>query len=294
MLHESPLPKEARAVLVLLKTIFKDRPTADVRIDQSLCTPETSLRRAILALQQHALLGKQLLCVGDDDLVSVSIGLLLRSLFTDSRHSAFRIDVVDMDERILHFIRNIAQEYDLPIKCRRLDLREAWPEELFGQYDAIFTDPPYTLQGMSLFLSRGIQALKKEKGLPVFLSFAHKSPPFMLAMQREFVRMGLTVSANFPRFNVYEGAEMIANQSQMYILRTTDQTEPEHKGAFTGALYTGEVKQTLRTYHCKQCSRNIYVGKHGEFATIELLKNAGCPRCASDTFELAARYSVSE
>jgi len=294
LLDDSKWVERLKDVLVILEEIFALRPSVDVQIDQSKCTPETSLRRAILCLKQHALIGKRILCVGDDDLVSVSIGLLLQRLFPNCGHTATHIDVLDIDERFFGYIESIAKERGLPIGCHRLDLRESLPEILHGKYDCFFTDPPYTLQGMSLFLSRGIQALKREKGLPIFLSFAHKSPPFMLAMQREFVRMGLIVSANFPRFNAYEGAEMIANRSQMFILRTTDQSKPEYPEKFTDALYTGEVKQTLRTYRCKHCLQDVHVGINGVFATIEQLKNEGCTGCGRDTFEMITKIQVSK
>lgn len=293
LLNETNWSESLKDTLAELEELFSQRPSVNVQIDQSKCTPETSLRRAILCLKQHALIGKKILCVGDDDLVSVSIGLLMQRLFPDREHTVTHVDVLDIDERFLGYIETIAKERGLPIQCRRLDLREPLTESLHGQYDCFFTDPPYTLQSMSLFISRGIQALKREKGLPVFLSFAHKSPEFMLAMQREFVRMGLTVSANFPHFNDYEGAEMIANRSQMFILRTTEQTKPEYAMKFTDALYTGEVKQTLRTYRCKQCLRDVHVGVHGEFATIEQLKNEGCAGCGHDTFDLIAKKRIS-
>lgn len=293
LLDEARWNESVKELLPILEELFSLRPSVDVQIDQSKCTPETSLRRAILCLKQHALIGKKILCVGDDDLVSVSIGLLLQRLFPDGGHTVTQVDVFDIDERFLSYIESIAKERGLPIRCHRLDLRDPLPPSLHRQYDCFFTDPPYTLQGIGLFVSRGIQALKKEKGLPIFLSFAHKSPEFMLAMQREFVRMGLTVSANFPQFNAYEGAEMIANRSQMFILRTTDQTKPEYSETFTDALYTGEVKQTLRTYRCKQCLRESYVGISGEFATIEQLKNEGCTGCGHDIFDITAKKQVT-
>lgn len=293
LFDEAKWRESLKDLLPILEEFLSHRPSVDVQIDQSKCTPETSMRRAILCLKQHALIGKKILCVGDDDLVSVSIGLLLQQLFPDTGHTVAHVDVLDIDERFLRYIEMIADERGLPIRCHRVDLREPLPANLHKQFDCFFTDPPYTLQGMGLFVSRGIQALKREKGLPIFLSFAHKSPAFMLAMQREFVRMGLTVNANFPQFNAYEGAEMIANRSQMFILRTTDQTKPEYTEKFTDALYTGEVKQTLRTYRCKQCSKDVIVGINEEFATIEQLKNEGCGDCGHDTFELVAKQRVS-
>ncbi|GGD77973.1 methyltransferase [Paenibacillus nasutitermitis] len=279
-------------VLSDLEHIFLLRPQADVQIDQSKCTPETSLRRAVLCLKQHALIGKRILCVGDDDLVSVSIGLLLERLFPGGEHTGTIITVIDIDGRFLDFISGIAERNKLPIQCCQHDLRKPLPDHLNEQFDCFFTDPPYTLQGMSLFISRGINALKKTKGQPIFLSFAHKSPEYMMAMQREFVRMGLAVSASFPRFNAYEGAEMIANRSQMFILRTTDQTTPEYTEVFTDALYTGEVKQTQRTYRCKQCQQSVYVGMQGTIPTIEQLKNQGCSSCGNDTFDMVEKKTI--
>ncbi|MGG4220600.1 bis-aminopropyl spermidine synthase family protein [Paenibacillus jamilae] len=286
LLQDTVWTEGLEEVLAVLEKLFLLRPAANVRIDQSKCTPETSLRRAVLSLKQSALIGKKIVCIGDDDLVSVSIGLLLNRLFPAGDHSVTKVDVLDIDERFLQYIDAISTKYDLPIRCHQVDLREPLPQELREQYDCFFTDPPYTLQGMVLFLSRGIQALKCERGLPVFLSFAHKSPAFTLAMQRELVRMGLIVSASFPRFNSYEAAEMIANRSQMFVLRTTDYSQPVYADRFTDALYTGEVNLTIRTYCCKQCAGAQQVGATEDFSTIEQLKKDGCPHCGHDTFEL--------
>lgn len=276
-------------ILSQLREIMSQRPQVNVQIDQSKCTAETSLRRAILCLKQHSLIGRRILCVGDDDLVSVSIGLLLQRLFAKERHAKTAIHVADIDERFLQYIRTIADREKLPIHCRHHDLRQPLPEEMHKRYDCVFTDPPYTLQGMTLFVSRGISALKARKGLPIFLSFAHKSPDFTLAMQREWIRMGLTAGTTIPRFNEYEGAEMIANRSQMIILKTTDQTAPECTGVFVDALYTGEVRRTLRIYCCKQCGEEVEVGVQREVPTIEQLKNRGCQSCGNDTFEMIGR-----
>lgn len=290
LLQDTVWTEGLEEVLAVLDQLFLLRPAANVQIDQSKCTPETSLRRAVLSLKQSALIGKKIVCIGDDDLVSVSIGLLLKRLFPAGDHAVTTVDVLDIDPRFLHYMEEIASQHGLPIRCHQVDFREPLPQQFHERYDCFFTDPPYTLQGMVLFLSRGIQALKRERGLPIFLSFAHKSPAFTLAMQREWVRMGLTVSAHIPRFNSYEAAEMIANRSQMLVMRTTDQSRPEYADRFTDALYTGEVKRTRRTYRCKQCAGVVQVGMTEHLSTIEQLKNAGCPHCGHDTFELVNKF----
>lgn len=283
---------ELADVLAKLEALFQHRPQVNVLIDQSQCTAKTSLARAILCLRNHALIGKRVLCVGDDDLVSVSLGMLLKRLFPGSRNQKARITVVDIDERFLQYMGEVAMKEGLQIERVHADLRGPLAPELLGQYDCFFTDPPYTLQGMNLFISRGISALKQDKGLPIFLSFAHKSPDFMLNLQREFVQMGVMVREVIPQFNQYVGAEIIGNRSQMIVLQTTECTVPTITGYFDEALYTGEVKRTVRTYRCKQCSESVLVGFQGDVRTIEELKNKGCPRCNHDTFDLLDKKSV--
>ncbi|WP_312112775.1 bis-aminopropyl spermidine synthase family protein [Brevibacillus reuszeri] len=283
---------ELADVRTSMEEIFSARPQVDVLLDQSKCTVETSMRRALLCLRDQALLGKKILCVGDDDLVSVALGLLLKRLYPSAERQAARIDVVDIDQRFLQYIEAIAAEHQLPITCHQADLRKPLPKRLHGKYDCFFTDPPYTLSGMSLFLSRGISALQKQKGLSIYLSFAHKSPDFTLAMQREFVRAGLTVREVISHFNEYEAAQMIGNRGQMIVLTTTEMTTPGIPQAFHDALYTGEEKQTLRTYRCKRCDEAVRVGAKAAFKTIEELKGRGCPRCKNTIFKLVSRKNA--
>lgn len=283
---------ELADILGLLTTLFELRPQVNVQIDQSKCTPETSLHRAILCLRKHALIGKKILCVGDDDLVSVSLGLLLNRLFPNKKHKKTMITVVDHDDRFLQYIRDIKKRKGLFINDLQIDLRQPLPAYLYGQYDCFFTDPPYTLQGMTLFVSRGISALKKEKGLPIFLSFAHKSPDVMLAIQRELINMNLSLKEIILHFNEYEGAQIIGNRGQMLVLQTTGKTNPAITGLFEDALYTGEVIRTRRIYQCKACYKSFLIGIQGDFPTIEALKNQGCTNCNQHTFNFIKKQRL--
>lgn len=274
--------------------IYEARPQVDVQIDQSKCTMETSLKRAMLCLREHALIGKRVLCIGDDDLVSISLGLLLKRLFPGRSSLRAGIHVVDIDERFLQYIRDVAKREQLPIICHHADMRQPLQEELHGRFDCFFTDPPYTMQGMSLFLSRGISALKRRRGLPMFLSFAHKPPGFTLAMQQEFIRMGLMVQEIIPHFNEYEGAQMIGGRGQMIVLKSTEQTAPDHEERYEGAIYTGEFRRTQRLYRCKECLGTVRVGQDLEIGTIEQLKQRGCSRCGGSTFELLEKKQSNE
>ncbi|WP_110934006.1 bis-aminopropyl spermidine synthase family protein [Paenibacillus bouchesdurhonensis] len=281
------LRKELHELMGKLEAIFAGRPQVDVTIDQSSCTLETSMKRAVLALRNGVLIGRDIVCLGDDDLVSVSLAFLLKELYRQNPHkSNSRIHVFEIDKRIISYINYLAEHEDLPIVCYEMDFRVQLPQDFMHQFDCVFTDPPYTLPGMNLFLSRAIQLLKPDVGLPIFLSFAHKSPDFTLEMQRSITEMGLLVTSVLPRFNEYIGAEIIGNTSQMIVLQSTAEIKERIASEYKDAIYTGEVKRTIRSYQCKECSQICQVGYQLQWQTIEQLKQDGCPNCRHSTFEL--------
>lgn len=232
----------------IMKEIFDRRPKVDVSIDQAHCTYMTSLKRSILALKHNALINKKILCIGDDDLVSVSLSLLLKRLYQGNDKSKTEIHVIDIDDRFLNYIKEISYKFDLPITCHRMNLRERMNKELIGKFDCFYTDPPYTLNGMRLFLSRGIAGLKKRKGLPIFFSFSHKHYDFSYKIMCKFCEMGLSIHRIMPQFNIYEGASIIGNIGQMIILYTTSFTNMDIKDYeyYEEELYTREVKRSIR------------------------------------------------
>lgn len=232
--------------ILIIEKIFKGRPKPDFSIDQTHCTYMTSLKRSLLALKNNTLINKKILCVGDDDLVSVSLGLLLKKLYGDGYKSKSEIHVIDIDERYLDYINRISHKYDLPITCHKMDLRKSMDKELINKFDCFYTDPPYTMNGLHLFLSRGISALKKIKGLPIFFSFAHKSYDYSFEMMKKFNEMGLSVYRIMPKFNAYEGASIIGNIGQLIILKTTSYTSLniEEDTYYKDCLYTKEVKRS--------------------------------------------------
>ncbi|GAA0719372.1 bis-aminopropyl spermidine synthase family protein [Clostridium malenominatum] len=272
--------------------IFIKRPQANVIIDQSKCTVDTAVRRAVLALTNSVLINKKILCIGDDDLVSIAIGFLLKKLFVDIKYCKTTICVMDIDERILNYIQGVADKENLPIKCYHTNFKLPLSKEFKEGFDCFFTDPPYTLQGMNLFMSRGIEALKKEKGMPIFLSYAHKSPEFDFTMQKSFINMGLMISKILSAFNSYEGAGIIGNTGQMIILKTTSKSKPLIESSYNGLIYTGEFKITVRQYKCKECGEITKVGISENIKTIEELKERGCGKCNTSIFKICEKTKI--
>lgn len=277
------IPPVHEPILEKLRDYSSRRPSANPKLDQAHATPETALRRALYMLDGGSLAGRNVLFLGDDDLTSIAAGLL---------RVTKGITVVDIDGRLLEVITGVSEEEGLGITCVLHDLRAPLPEELRGAFDTFLTDPPYTLPGLELFLSRGIQALMWRKTSTAYLAYSDKPPLEMLEVHGAINWMGLYVDELIPRFNMYIGAEILGNTTSMFRLVVTGEARPVITGQFHGGIYTGELRRTTRVYRCR-CGETIEVGSTKELTTIEELKTRGCPSCGiKEGFRLVERKRV--
>jgi predicted methyltransferase/DNA-directed RNA polymerase subunit RPC12/RpoP len=306
-------------VLACLEEVHRANPVVDTTLDQSHGTPETALRRALAMYQEGALEGRDILLLGDDDLVSVAIGLLANprhpvtpSLPYNKENGGQgdegtrkqgdeeiengsagirprRLAVLDVDERFLVHIAAAGQTYGFPVETVAHDLRAPLPEALQAAFDTVETDPPYTMPGLRLFLSRAQEALRPGSGRDIFLSFAPRDPEGQRALLQTCVELGLAPYSVTPDFNRYAGAATLGHSGQFLHLRTTEASTAQPAGHYDGPLYTMEERPSRRTYRCLGCGAEHIVGPGSDFATIELLAAKGCPRCGGRRFRPGKR-----
>ena len=264
-----PLPLLAPQ-MEILEAICRTRPDADTTLDQAKCTPATAMRRAVLCLRAGALIGKQVVCLGDDDMTGAALALLLQALYHPGKSPCGAVTSLDVDARELQHIGHTARRYRLALTPRCHDLRDPLPASLAGRFDGAFTDPPYTLPGASLFLRRACQALGGTC-LPLFFSMGARAPDFSLRLQRIYCHLGLVASRIYPGFNQYEGAQLRAGRSTMHLLRTAGPPVPASEARFEGPLYTAELRKR-RLYRCLSCGAPL---------PPEPLASSACPRCGA-------------
>jgi hypothetical protein len=273
-------------VLDTLEAILSNRPTVDTSLDQAFADAETSLQRALYLYQKGALEGKRVCLLGDDDFTSVAIAACYRGFFPDDPHMIpLEMVVVDIDDRILEGIQSSVHKIhpDLTIHSVHWDYRTLVPKDLLARFDTILIDPPYSENGLILGISRAVALLRAQPGAEIYLSFAHRSPEQLHQIEKHIIDMGLSIQEIIPRFNYYEGAQLLGNTTQMIRLISTQAKKPliSPSEEFTQPLYTGENKPNFRIYFCKQCQKGINVGATETIHTIEQLKSEKCPYCQS-------------
>jgi len=259
-----------------LTGVMAEAPSADLTLDQSHSTAETKLHRVLFLLHAGLLPARGMLCVGDDDLMAVTVAIAGAAL---GRPLVRRLAVVDVSPAVLDFTRTQLDQYGAAADLVEQDLREPLPDLLASSFDLAMTDPPYTVPGGRLFLSRAVESLRPGPGSSIAFSFGSKGPSDTFQLQAAIHELGLTVQALHRDFNTYHGAGVIGGRSNLYHLATTDQTRPSLAGRYDGPLYTAEARRRDRIYLCLQCRARHLVGPAARWHTIAELKEAGCPEC---------------
>ena len=170
--------------------------------------------------------------LGDHDLTSIAAALVMPDV---------EITVVDIDEPLLEFLDAVATERGLAIRTLFADLRDGLPDELLGHATLVFTDPPYSADGVALFLERALSALaNRDRGRVVIAYGAgdHR-PDLALAVQERMQRLRVVIEAIYPSFNRYVLAQAIGGWSDLYVCRPTAGTWKRlGRTAPTRRLYT--------------------------------------------------------
>lgn len=190
-------------------------------LDHVSATAETAVRRALWLDSTFDLNGARLLCIGDHDLTSLAVAEV---------NPGVAVTVVDVDDKILEFIDSRAHR---SIRCLWADFRFGLADGANEWGDLVFTDPPYTPEGVRLFLARGLEGLRDREHARLVMAygFGENHPTLGLKVQQAVGGLHLAYEAVLPGFNRYHGAEAIGSSSDLYVLRPTARSgRPTHPG----------------------------------------------------------------
>ncbi len=142
--------RAAQAYQTLLEAHAR-RKRFQVAVGQCSVLPETSLRRALLVGDAEAVGKKRVLCIGDDDLVSVGLAAL-----------GHEVTVWDIDDYLIDFLTQLVDELSLDIRVEQVDLRDPLEGDQTESYDLFLTDPMSNRDFFEVFLSRAFGLLKPD------------------------------------------------------------------------------------------------------------------------------------
>lgn len=202
-------------------------PAPRAALDHVTATPETVLRRAEWLRDHYDLRAATVLCVGDHDLTSLAVAVVEPST---------RVLAVDLDERVLAHIDALAAAHDLPVRTLHADFRFGLPRGVQDWADLVFTDPPYTPEGVGLFAARAAECLGEQGRMLLAYGYSDRTPALGHGVQQELLRLGFVFEAIVPDFHRYHGAQAIGSASDLLVCRPTAQTRKVLRRG--GGIYT--------------------------------------------------------
>jgi hypothetical protein len=144
-----PLPPRAQRAHALTVDAHAWRKRFFNLVGQCPTLPETTLRRALLVGDSAEVGVKEILCVGDDDFVSVPLAAL-----------GHHVTVLDIDPYLLALLSAFNRSMGLSISYQARDLLAPLPPEDLGRFDLFITDPMSNRDCFSVFLSRALAMTK--------------------------------------------------------------------------------------------------------------------------------------
>lgn len=211
---------QAEALVASMQQLLQEYSGGRNRhLDHVAATPLTCVKRAFFLAENYTLEGAQILFLGDHDFAS----LALAQVTPDAE-----ITVVDVDEHVLSYISAVSARHGWNIRTIFADFRVELPRSLHEASDLVFTDPPYTPEGIGLFLGRGIESLKPADSARLLFcyGFSERRPALGFKVQSVLHDLRLVSEAILPHFNRYSGAEAIASSAALYICRPTRRSVP--------------------------------------------------------------------
>ena len=183
-------------VILKFKEIIKDRPVAIPEFDQGVVTIETIRNRINFIYYKGDLENKNIVLIGDDDLTSIALALT---------NLPEKILVLEADQRLVDYINNKSKSLGLD-NLKAVTYNVEWPvdKNLRNSFDVFLSDPVETIQGITLFISRGCSLLK-ENGVVYFgLTHLEASLKKWYKIHKNLYEMNLVITDIIDKFQLYE------------------------------------------------------------------------------------------
>jgi hypothetical protein len=245
-------------------------------------TAETNRRRAAFFHERGALSGNDVLVLGEDVSVSAAIALAGKVLSPSGR-LARRVVALHTDDSYLIQLRDLAVSERTIIGLVTHNLYHPLPKDLQGEFDTVVVDPPYGIPTLALYLSRAVEAAKKE-GARIFLSYRHTEPDERLEVQRPLLDMCLAVEQILPDFDRYSDG----SSGDLYYLRPTRDTAPLIEGEYVDPAQPIQGHSVINTFVCTACHSQVTTlgdSNADVWAEQRALNSSGCPTCGGSTLE---------
>ena len=210
--------------------IIRERPQPIPEFDQGFIIPPDVALKALFMEERGDIQGKEILILGDDDLLSIYLGLLGKTK---------NIVVFEIDDRLVKFIKRVSKEKSLPITLKKHDLSHPLPPEFQSRFHSFVSEPPESLEGFLTFLERGIEGLRKDGSAYVGLTTLESSLRKWWKIEKWILDRGMVITDILRNFSRYW--ERIQDWEAFYSHFRMIKELPFHPGPVDEDWYTASL-----------------------------------------------------
>ena len=185
-----------------MKIITESKPVPTFFFDQRPITLNTVIKRVNHLLDNNDVYKKNIVFLGDDDLTSLCLALT-------------RVDcditVLDIDERLINFINEMSNKYDLNVKAYVFNVLDKLDNKFLHKFDVLFTDPTPEVIPFTIFMNTSINLVKKNNGI-IYTSIYSSAMNKTRDLQDVISNMHLYISEVIPKFTDYQAIYELYNE----------------------------------------------------------------------------------
>lgn len=222
-----------------LKLIWEQKPIPTFLFDQRPVTLRTTIERVKYFLKRNDIYNKNIVFLGDDDLTSIALALT---------GVTCQITVLDIDERLIKFIKEIARKHSLNITAITFNALEEVPKQLKHQFDCLITDPTPEAIPFTIFMNDALDLLKKDNGI-IYTSIYSSAMEETLALQKIITKMNLYITEIIPKFTEYQAIYELYKPADLEFIKEYHINIDENSICFTESLF--RLKLTNKTKKIK-------------------------------------------
>ncbi len=214
--------------------IAKNRPMPTNVYDQGVIDNESAISRFLYMLSRGDLYKKKIIILGDDDLMGILFSL---SGIVDE------ITVLEIDERLVNYINFVKKEKNLKnIEAYIYDARDPLEDIFKNKFDTFFTDPVETVEGLLIFVSRMVEALKGNRCSGYFgLSSIESNIDKWFRIQKSLNEMNLVITDIRRNFSYYKLSDNIIESDLLIVKENPFNIKNPEKLWYNSHLYRVEI-----------------------------------------------------
>ena len=231
-----------------MEEIWNNKPLPTFFFDQRPITLSTTIKRINHLLTNNDVYKKNIVFLGDDDLDGLALALTRVDC---------NITVLDIDERLINYINEVAKLEKLNINAYVYNALDKVPNNLKHTFDVLFTDPTPEEIPFTIFMNDAVNLVKKDTGV-IYTSIYSSAMKKTYKLQEVITNMHLYIDEVLPRFTEYQAIYELYKDEDIEFMKENNIPFDNESICFTETQFRLEVTPDTKVIKISYRGSDLY------------------------------------